>query len=66
MSDEPEPEFYSIETLAERYDVSPHTVRGWRARGEAPPAHKICGQVRFHRAAVLAWEAHQAEAATAA
>lgn len=48
--------YYTIDDLAERYQVPVATVRYWRIRGEGPRAVKIGRFVRYPVAEVLAWE----------
>jgi hypothetical protein len=47
--------------VADRYGVSVHTVRGWRRRRVAPPAHKIGGKVLYRLDELEAWERTRAD-----
>jgi excisionase family DNA binding protein len=53
------PEFLSVEQLAERYGVPIDTVYRWRFAGTAPKALKIGKHLRFRWADVLEWEEQQ-------
>lgn len=51
------PRFITISEIAEKYAVTPGTVRGWLRRGEIPPEHYIrlpSGAYRI-RPSLIAW-----------
>jgi DNA-binding transcriptional MerR regulator len=41
--------------VAEMFNVSIHTVRQWRQRGQGPPYRKIVSQVRYLKDDVEKW-----------
>jgi predicted DNA-binding transcriptional regulator AlpA len=50
--------FVDESKVAERYNISVRTVRGWRLRGEGPRYRKFGGKtVRYSVADLEAWEA---------
>ena len=61
---------WTEEELAEREHRSPETIRDWRKKGLGPkwfkPGGGRGGKVLYRNAAVLAWEAEQEQAQTAA
>ena len=48
-------QYLTIEDLAQRLSVSPHTVRFWRRSGTGPTATKIGKQVRYSIEDVEEW-----------
>jgi excisionase family DNA binding protein len=58
------PEFMTVDEVAELLTVSPATVRYWRQFRTGPRSFKLGGSVRYRRADVLAWlEDQEAESA---
>ena len=52
----------TTEQVAEYLQVSPSTIRRWRANGTGPTPTRIGRQVRYHITHVHAWIAKQAAA----
>lgn len=48
--------FLTTEDLANRWKISPATLRTWRTKGAGPRFVKLGGQVRYLLADVLAYE----------
>jgi hypothetical protein len=59
--------YLTTEQLAERYDLSPTTIKGWRIRKQGPTWYQVpriglsptLARTRYRLADVLAWEQSQ-------
>jgi uncharacterized protein YjcR len=59
--------YLTTEQLAERYDLSPTTIKGWRIRKQGPTWYQVpriglsptAARTRYRLADVLAWEQSQ-------
>ena len=60
-----ETQFLTTEQLAERYGLSPNTIKSWRARDYGPKYYQVpfthplargCTYIRYQLHEVLAWE----------
>jgi len=43
------------EDVAREYDLSPHTVKAWRYRGQGPPFYRMHRAIRYRRSEVEEW-----------
>jgi predicted DNA-binding transcriptional regulator AlpA len=55
-------EYLSPEQVAERFQLSPHTLKEWRYKGVGPKYVRLGKHVRYPAAALEAWEAERARA----
>ena len=59
--------YLTTEQLAERYELSPTTIKGWRIRKQGPTWYQVpriglnptAARTRYRLADVLAWEQSQ-------
>lgn len=59
--------YLTTKQLAERYDLSPATIKGWRIRKQGPTWYQVpriglsstAARTRYRLADVLAWEQSQ-------
>jgi hypothetical protein len=54
-----EERLWTTAELAERYDMSPLTLRNWRCRGVGPRFIKVGRQALYPESEVARWEANK-------
>jgi predicted site-specific integrase-resolvase len=57
--------FLTPDQVAERYQISPDSLKEWRYKGRGPKFLRIGKRVRYREADLLRWEQEQEAAARA-
>jgi predicted site-specific integrase-resolvase len=57
--------FLTPDQVAERYQISPDSLKEWRYKGRGPKFLRIGKRVRYREADLLRWEQEQEQEAAA-